>query len=171
MALYGGAPSGGVAIAAAPTSGTGQVETATAAGTITGSGNAAVVVTAAGMAGSPITVNVPVLNGDTAAQWADKVRIALAAHAVIGLFFNVSGTSTAIVLSAVQSAANDATMNISLDNGTCTGITTAATSANTTAGVLGEYRGLDTGTALVDTTNKKVYKNTGTPGVPTWTLQ
>lgn len=131
------------------TAGTAQVETATAAGTITFSGNAAVVVTAAGMTGSPKTINVPVLNGDTAAVWAGKVRTALAADAAVSALFTVSGTSTAIVLtrkpvktytigmtSVPLYAANDGTLNISLDNGTCTGITTAATSANTTAGVL-----------------------------------
>lgn len=116
-----------------------QVETATAAGSITGSGNATVVVTAAGMTGSPKTFNVPVLNGDTAAQWADKVRIALAADSAVTALFTVGGASTSIVLTRTSPAgvANDGTLNISLDNGTCTGITTAATSANTTAGVAG----------------------------------
>jgi hypothetical protein len=63
--------------------------------------------------------------------------------------FTVDGTSTAIRLTRKPLAtytvgaasvptypANDGTLNISLDNGTCTGITTAASSANTTAGVL-----------------------------------
>jgi hypothetical protein len=112
-----------------------QVETATAAGTITGNGNAAVVVTAAGMTGSPKTINVAVLNNDTAAQWAVKVRAALALDADVTALFDVSGATTAIILTRKINAANDATLNIALDNGTCTGITTAATSANTTAGV------------------------------------
>lgn len=115
--------------------GTQQVETATAAGTITGSGDATVIVTAAGMTNSPKTVSVAVLNTDTAAVWAGKVRTALAADSDVASFFNVGGSSTAIALTARTAAANDGTMNISLDNGTCTGITTAATSANTTAGV------------------------------------
>jgi hypothetical protein len=131
------------------TAGVAQVETATAAGTITASGNATVVVTAAGMTGSPKTISVAVLNGDTAAVWAGKVRTALAADTAVSALFAVSGTSTAIVLTrkatatyAVGSvsvplyAANDSTLNISLDNGTCTGITTAASSANTTSGTL-----------------------------------
>jgi hypothetical protein len=131
------------------TAGVAQVETATAAGTITASGNATVVVTAAGMTGSPKTISVAVLNGDTAAVWAGKVRTALAADSAVSALFTVSGTSTAIVLTrkptatyAVGSvsvplyAANDSTLNISLDNGTCTGITTAASSANTTSGTL-----------------------------------
>jgi hypothetical protein len=112
-----------------------QVETATAAGTITGPGNAAVVVTAAGMTGTPKTLHVAVLENDTAADWAGKVRVALAADAAVAALFTVSGATTAIILTRKTPAANDGTLNISLDNDTCTGITTAATSANTTAGV------------------------------------
>jgi hypothetical protein len=124
-----------------------QVETATAAGTITGAGDAAVVITATGMAGSPLTLNVPVALNDTAAQWAAKVRTALAANVTIAGRFDVSGTGTAIILTRKPSAVlsdgktsvpirvdNDANLNISLDNGTCTGITPATTSANTTVG-------------------------------------
>lgn len=131
------------------TAGQAQVETATAAGSITGSGNATVIVTAAGMTGSPKTISVAVLNGDTAAVWAGKVRTALAADAAVAALFDVGGTTTAIRLTRKATAtytvgtasvplyaANDATLNISLDNGTCTGITTAATSANTTSGTL-----------------------------------
>lgn len=126
------------------TAGTAQVETATAAGTITLSGNANVVVTAAGMTGSPKTVSVAVVNGDTPTVWAGKVRTALAADADVSAMFDVSGTTSAIVLTRKATvvngvnfyAANDGTLNVSLDNGGCTGITTAATSANTTAGVI-----------------------------------
>src|SRR5262249_29828168 len=143
------------------TSGVYQQETATAAGTISGSGDAAVVVTAAAMSGSPITINVAVLNGDTASQWAAKVRTALAADTVIGTFFPISGSTPAITATANQSVANDGTMNISLDNGTCTGITTAGTSANATAGVKGDYRGVVRATTCIDTANHDIYENTG----------
>jgi hypothetical protein len=128
--------------------GTAQVETATAAGTISGAGNANVVVTSAGMTGSPITLNVAVAASDTAAVWAGKVRTALAANTVIAARFAVSGASTAIILTRRPTtsipvgsttvdilAGNDTTLNIALDNGTSTGITPAATSANTTTGV------------------------------------
>ena len=131
------------------TAGQAQVETATAAGTVTGSGNATVIVTAAGMTGSPKTISVPVLNGDTATVWAGKVRTALAADADVAALFVVDGTTTAIRLTRKATAtytvgtasvplyvANDSTLNISLANGTSTGITTAATSANTTSGIL-----------------------------------
>lgn len=124
--------------------GVAQVETATAAGTITLTGNATVTVTAAGMTGSPKAISVAVLSGDTAAVWAGKVRTALAADVAVSELFTVGGVTTAISLTRKPTAtisgvpfyaANDATINIALDNGTCTGITTATTSANTTAGV------------------------------------
>ena len=132
------------------TAGTAQVETATAAGSIgaSGAGNASVVVTSAGMTGSPITLSVAVANSDTATLWAAKVRTAMTANAVIAAKFTVGGSTTAISLtrkvtntytlngtSVPVYHGNDATLNISLDNGTCTGITTATTSANTTLGV------------------------------------
>jgi hypothetical protein len=134
--------------------GVAQVETATAAGTITGSGNASVVVTAAGMTGSPKTISVPVLNGDTASVWAGKVRNAIAADSAVSALFTIGGTTTAIQATRKPTATvnginffpgDDATLNISLDNGTCTGITTAATSSNTTAGVLTEGVIVDSG--------------------------
>lgn len=112
-----------------------QVETATAAGTITGSGNASVVVTAAGMTNSPKTLTVAVLENDTAAAWADKVRDALSEDEDVSAMFTVSGSDASIILTAKTPAANDTSLNIALDNGNCTGITTAASSANTTAGV------------------------------------
>lgn len=127
--------------------GTIQVETATAAGTITGSGNAEVVVTAANVPGSPLTFSVAVESGDLPAAWAAKVRTALAADATLSQYFDVGGSLTGITLSSKPTLshtiqgqsvgaypANDATLNISLDNDTCTGITTAATSADTVAG-------------------------------------
>lgn len=112
-----------------------QVETATAAGTITQAGNATVVVTGAALENSPKTFSVAVALNDLAADWADKVRVALAADENIADAYTVSGAGASIVLTANSAVANDATLNISLDNGTCTGITTAASSANTTAGV------------------------------------
>jgi hypothetical protein len=89
------------------------------------------------MAGSPRTVLFAVLAGDTPAVWAQKCRDALQADPIVGAFFLVSGASTSIVITARADGANDATMNLALDNSTSTGITTAATSANTTAGVAG----------------------------------
>lgn len=109
--------------------------TNTTAGAANGAGNATVVVTGAALENSPITFSVPVAAGDNASAWAGKVRTALAANENIADAYTVSGATDKIVLTAKSAVANDATLNISLDNGTCTGITTAASSANTTAGV------------------------------------
>jgi len=117
--------------------GTAQVETATAAGTVSGSGDAEVVVTGAGIAGSPLALSVAVLNSDTPSVWAAKVRAELAATAAITDLYVVGGTGTSITLTELSPNGNDGTLNISLDNDTCTGITTAATSTNTTSGVAG----------------------------------
>ena len=124
-----------------------QVETATAAGTVTGAGNAKATITAAGLTGSPLDVTFAVTD-ETAADWATLCRTALAANTDVAAMFEISGTTTSIVLTRKPLAsytlgpdtidtayANDATLNIALDNDTSTGITTAATSTNTTAGV------------------------------------
>ena len=115
--------------------GVNQVETATASGTITASGNATVVVTGDDIVGSPLTVSVAVLNTDTAATWAGKVRTALTATTAITSLYTVGGSTTSISLTRIVKRYNDSTLNISLANGTCTGITAAPTSANTTPGI------------------------------------
>lgn len=133
----------GVCTATTFVPGTQQVETATAVGTITASGNASITVTAAGLTGSPLLVSVPVLIGDTATVWAGKVKTALAANTAIAALFTVGGIVPAISLTRLASLvggvysipANDSTLNIAIANGTCTGITAATTSSNTTAGV------------------------------------
>ena len=113
-----------------------QQETATVAGTIgaAGAGNAAVVVTSGVLPGGSKTFAVAVANNDTAAQVAAKIRAALQADGLIDEYFVVSGSSTAVIITVKDEAAYDSTLNISVDNGTCTGLTTAATSANTTPG-------------------------------------
>jgi len=115
--------------------GVNQVETATAAGTITASGNATVIVTGDDITGSPLTVSVAVVNADTAATWAGKVRTALGAVSAITSLYTVGGASTSITLTRILDRYNDSTLNISLGNGTCTGITAAPTSVGTTAGI------------------------------------
>ena len=115
--------------------GTQQVETATAAGTVTGSGNAKATITSALIPGSPRVVTFAVTNTDTASVWAGKCRTALAADVEVSDAYIVSGSTTAIILTARHTALNDTTLNIALDNDTSTGITAAPTSTNTTAGV------------------------------------
>jgi len=114
-----------------------QVETATVVGTVTGSGNATVIVTALNMVNSPKTVSVAVLNTDTASQVATKIRTAFAADTDVNNFFTIGGSGAAVILTTKIARANDTTLNVSIDNGTCTGLTAAPTSANTIAGVAG----------------------------------
>lgn len=112
-----------------------QVETATVVGTITGSGNATVTITAAGMTGSPKAISVAVVENDTASGVAGKIRTALNLDADITSLFTVGGTGDLVSLTKKLCATNDGTLNIATTNGTCTGLTPAATSANTTEGV------------------------------------
>ena len=112
-----------------------QVEIATVVGTVTGAGNATVVVTCTGMTGSPKTISVAVVESDDAAAVAGKIRTALGADAAVIALFDVGGEGTHITLTRKIIAANIANLNISIDNGTCTGLTTAATSEDTVAGV------------------------------------
>ena len=114
--------------------GTPQIETGTVAGTISGAGDVLVTVTATGLIGSPIAVNVAVLVGDSPEVVAGKIRVALAAHPLIGTFFDVAGTGDQVILTTRVNAATDATMNIATATGTATGLTAAPTSANTAPG-------------------------------------
>ncbi len=128
-----------------------QVETATVSGTITGTGNVSVIVTAFGMTNSPKTISVAVTNGDAASVVGGLIRTALAFDANVAAMFLVSGTGANVVLTKHLAAANDTTLNIAIDNGTCTGLTPALTSTNTTAGdglenaycTLAEMKGVD----------------------------
>lgn len=111
-----------------------QVETATVLGTITGTGNATVTVTAYGMTNSPKAISVAVTSGDTASVVGGLIRTALAFDVDVAALFLVSGAGANVVLTKHAAAANDSTLNIAIDNGTCTGLTAAPTSTNTTAG-------------------------------------
>ena len=116
--------------------GVAQVETATVIGTITAAGNVTVIVTAAGLSGSPITTQVAVANGDTASQVAEKIKTALGSNTSITTLFTVSGSGADVTLTRNPPfAANDETLNISIANGTSTGLTAAPTSANVTMGI------------------------------------
>jgi hypothetical protein len=115
--------------------GTKQVETATVIGTITSAGgNASVVVTSGYVTGSPLTVTADVVLNDTASLVAGKIRSALGLTAAITANFAVSGTGADVILTSHTAQANDTTLNIAIDNGTCTGLTAAPTSTSTTAG-------------------------------------
>jgi hypothetical protein len=115
---------------------------AAAVGTITTAGNLAVVVTDAGLTGSPITVSVPVLVDDTSTAWATKVATALQANTVIAARYTASASSTVISLIAINNDPNITAVNISLDNGTAAGITPAPTSTFLLSGTVTTLAGL-----------------------------
>ena len=112
-----------------------QVETATVIGAITAPGNAKVVVTSGRLATNPTTVTAAVLNLDAATVVASNLRTALALNAAISDLFSIGGTGANISLTRRVGEANDVTLNIAIDNDTCTGLTAAPTSTDTTAGV------------------------------------
>ena len=60
---------------------------------------------------------------------------ALALDSAVAALFEIGGLGTAVVLTKKTAAANDATLNIAIANGTCAGLTAAQTSADTTLGV------------------------------------
>lgn len=114
--------------------GVAQVETATAVGTITGSGNLIVVINDGG-AGF-VEYFVPVLSGDTPAVWAGKAADFLNAETEdVAFEWDWTAVGTTLVATRKESAANNTNYNTAFANGTCTGVTAAPTSANTTAGV------------------------------------
>lgn len=115
--------------------GTKQVETATVVGTITTAGNATFTVTGSGITGSPLAVSVAVLLGDTARDVAAKAAAALNSNAAVSALYLAIAYETTVILKRKIPAANDATLNVAIANGTCAGLTAAPTSANTTAGV------------------------------------
>ena len=126
-----------------------QVETLTVLGTIgaSGAGNATAIITGARVVGSPLTISFAVANNDTATLVAGKLRTALAVAAITN-FYTIGGSGAVVSLTAIAPfPADDSTLLIALDNGTCTGLT-AATSVNTTAG--GTHQ-TAAGTAQVET--------------------
>lgn len=90
--------------------GRGQSLSQTVAGTSTANQTLDVEVEAVGMAGSPKTLNVAILNGDTASVIGGKVRADLAADVDVAAFFDVAGTGANYTITVKQRASRDATM-------------------------------------------------------------
>ena len=114
---------------------TAQVETATVAGDVTVGGDITVTVTAAGLAGSPKDYSVAVLDTDTNTQIATKIKNVLLADSALTALYTPSSNGADIILTKVDPAANDETLNIALTNDTTTGLTPVVTSTNTTFGI------------------------------------
>lgn len=156
--------------AGVPTSGVAQVETAVIVGTISGTGDATFTLTSALVIGSPLAISVPVVAADTPTIVAAKAAVVFNATAAVSAHFTATSSVADLILTAKKAAANDATLNIAYTNGTCTGLTPDATSNDTTAGVKADWRGVDHGQRVLNTSTNDVYINTGTANVPVWTL-
>jgi phage tail sheath gpL-like len=117
------------------TNGQTQIVENTAIGPITTAGNLTVTVTAAGMTGSPRAVSVAVLATDSNASLAQKIAAALNADADVLTFFTALAINNTVKLTAINAAANDATMNMAFANGTSAGLTAEPTAVQYRAGI------------------------------------
>lgn len=107
----------------------------TTAGVASGAGNLSVIVTAAGMTGSPVTLSIAVTAGDSASTVAGKIKTAMGNNAGIAAWFTIGGTGADVVLTCKAIAINDSTLNVAISPGTSAGITEDLTSTNATAGI------------------------------------
>jgi len=89
----------------------------------TGTGTITLVVTAAGMTGSPVSVALEVTIGDTASEVADLVRTALEDNAQVAAFFTISGSGANVIITAIDNVADDSTMDIAFTDTDTTGVT------------------------------------------------
>jgi hypothetical protein len=114
-----------------------QVETIAVTNGCTQDGVIQIIVTAAGMYNSPKTVNIVVTTTEsTTALVAAKIREALAADEDVSSFFVIGGTEANVIITAIDYAANDNTMALTMVDAPDVGVTVGA-SENTTAGVSG----------------------------------
>jgi predicted secreted protein len=112
-----------------------QIETATVVGEITIHGDLVVIITATGMAGSPLTLSIHAdagLPAVTAAAIRDFL-IGDATAAPVRAMFDISGATDKVILTR-KIPMEDITLNISLNTGTATGLTQDLTSDATHAG-------------------------------------
>ena len=102
-----------------------QSVTITVASEASAGGTLEIDVTAEDMSNSPKTVSVPVLESDTAAVVAGKIRAAMMADADVYAFFSVDGTGAAVKLTTRTPAVTDESMAIDLSEADSTGVTFA----------------------------------------------
>lgn len=158
MAVIEGARSSPLQNAGAPVGGTSEVQTVTVTGTPTGGtfklkfGPFETAAIAHNAAGATVQTELRALPNIGAAG------------------VTVSGAGPYVVTFA-GNLAKLAVPLMTLANNSLTGGTTpSVTIVETTPGVNATYRGAAVGALLVDTTNKKLYINTGTALEPTWTV-
>ena len=153
--------------AGAPNNGTDEVQTLTIGGTPSGG---TFKLAFDGFTTGPITWS------STNNTLRDNVDAALEALPNIGTggVTTAVGTMTAgvgtLTITFAGNLANKAVPTITVANNSMTGTSPTVAVAETTPGVDATARGAKKGALLVDTTNAKLYINTGTALDPTWTV-
>ncbi len=153
--------------AGAPVNGTNEVQTLTIGGTPTGG---TFKLAYEGQTTGPITWS------STNAVLLANIQAALNALATVGTNGIVAsaGTLTAgigtILLTFGANLAKLVVPNVTIANNSLTGTAPTLANAETTPGVTATARGAAPSATLKDTTNKKLYINTGTALEPTWTV-
>lgn len=133
-----------------------QIETATitAASGATTSGNLALTLTSARVAGSPLAISVPLVTGThtTATLIAAAIADKLNATAAVAAHFEATSIAQYVLLTSKLGYANDTTLNLAITAGL--GVSAVTSSSNTTSGVAGpliERRGGDANNAFGET--------------------
>ena len=157
----------GYASAGAPSAGTSEVQTLTIGGTPSGG---TFKLAFEGFTTAAITWN------STNATLVSNIDTALEALPNIGTggVTTAVGTMTAgvgtITITFAGNLANKAVSTITVANNSMTGTSPTVAVAETTPGVDATGRGAGVGATLTDTTNGKLYINTGSANSPTWTV-
>jgi hypothetical protein len=159
---------GPFANAGAPGAGTDEVQTITIGGTPTGG---TFKLSFKGQVTAAISWSA------TNATLVSNIDAALGALATVGGAANVTtavGTMTAgigtITVTFAAALGKRAVPTIAVANNSMTGTSPTIAVAETTPGVDATLVGAAKGALLVDTTNAKLYINTGTTSAPTWTV-
>jgi len=90
---------------------------------ITGSGNGDFVVTAPGLAGTPLTTAIALLDGDLPRDVARKAAIALNAVPAIAAWMVFYAVGINLYCRLIEAAADEATVEITFADNTCAGLT------------------------------------------------
>ena len=154
--------------AGAPGAGTDEVQTLTIGGTPT---SGTFTLSFQGAVTAPITWS------DTNATLVANIDAALGALRTVGGASNVTtavGTMTAgigtITITFVAALGKLAVPTIQVVSNNLAGTDPTVEVAETTPGVTATHRGVAKGTVVTDTTNGKLYINSGTALAPTWTV-
>lgn len=114
-----------------------ETVTITAASGATSTGNLALTLTSARVAGSPLAISVPLTTGvhTTAALIAAAVAAKLTDTAAVAAHFDVTSSGADVLLASKLAYANDTTLNLAITAGL--GVSAVTSSSNTESGISG----------------------------------